>query len=71
MRDDHIPPTDHYGNCLKQYIIQRHPKPEYMAALRASVLEEIEDNLKRQSQPKGIPTISWSTPKKPTTRGFG
>jgi hypothetical protein len=40
-----------------------------MAALRASVLEEIEDNLKRQSQPTGIHTVSQ--PKKPTTRGFG
>jgi len=69
MRDDRAPPTDHYGNCLKQYVAQRHPKPEYMAALRASVLEEIEDNLKRQSQPTGIHTVSQ--PKKPTTRGFG
>jgi hypothetical protein len=71
MRDDRTPPTDHYGNCLKQYITQHHPKPEYMAALRASVLEEIEDNLKRQSQPKGIHTHSGFLPKKPTTRGFG
>ena len=71
MRNDTIPPTDHYGMCLKTYIAQRHPKPEYMAALRASVLEDIEDNLERQSQPTGFHTHSWPTPKKPTTRGSG
>ena len=71
MRDDAITPTDHYGNSLKVYVQQRHPRPEYMAALRASVLEDIEDRLKRQSQPTGYHTQSWPTPKKPTTRGFG